>query len=96
LLLKGAGANFNLNLAMKSIRDEIKRKRLESYDSPRILELLRDMTEDAAFVCLTRGKSIPADEVFYKVILTTGLITRAFWTPGDVKILANELARRNY
>ena len=95
LLVKGAGANFSLTHISNAIRNEITRSKLR-YDNPRVIELLRAMTEDAAFMCLRRGKNLPARELMYKVILTTGLITRGVWTPGDVKVLAEELAHQNH
>jgi hypothetical protein len=93
VILKGAGAKFNPHKTMREIWNEVKRSPLR-HDHTRALELVRELTEDAVLLCRRRGPLGPVARVLLPVLLAADLASREFcWTPGDVKTLAEGLAR---
>lgn len=96
LLFAGAGVNFDSHKTMKQLYSELNRRPFR-HDHMRALEWVREAIEDVAFMCARRGRVAPVAKTIVAILLATDLASREFcWSPGDVKILAEGLARQNH
>jgi hypothetical protein len=102
VLLAGAGFDkFDLYKSMNEISREIsisKKNWILPGNSPnreRVLELVRDTAESVLFQYYSRGSiATPLSKVIAAVFVASDFLSREFiWTPGDIKVLAQELAR---
>lgn len=99
LLLTGAGSSkFDPHKSMKQIWDELNSNRSLFYkNNGRFVECVRDITGDVSLQCMMRGTlATPVSKLIATALLSTNLLTRSLaWTPGDVRVLADVLARHN-
>lgn len=95
VLYVGKKLPFNPHKSMKQIWNEL-RRRPYHHDHGRLLELVREVIEDSALHSARRGRVGSIEKCLVAILAAADLTSREFcWTPGDVKILAEEFANSN-
>lgn len=95
-LLEGAGSSLDPHHALHGAWNEVRAKLGRSHGEHSIFETVREHVEDALAVMSRRRLKNPLAQSIAFALAGVDLATRAVtWTPGAVKILAQNLAKES-